>query len=228
MRVPLTLALAGCVAIVACSTSPRWVGRDPVAADFPKSSNPLYAQADLIEIREVDSSVEISLQYTGPTNISKKPLYYPGMPALLRPETAVRLEKANGILKGQGYRLMVWDAWRPPSAQFKLWDASGHDDRFVANPHSKPSQHSCGTAVDVTLADASGKALAMPTIFDSFTPAASAYYDNPDPVIQERKKILQAAMAEAGFLLLPNEWWHFIDRNFQNYPDTISLEDIRP
>jgi D-alanyl-D-alanine dipeptidase len=34
-------------------------------------------------------------------------------------------------------------------------------------------------------------------------------------------------MYEAGFFPLPNEWWHFTDKNFKKYPDTIALKDIR-
>ena len=225
MKFPLLLSLA-CL-IVACSTSTRWNGLDPGTEDLPTSRNARYAKAGLIEITEVDSSIIVDLQYTGPTNIAKQALYESGMPALLRPITAVRLEKANRILKSQGYRLVVWDAWRPPSVQYKLWDASGHDDRFVANPYSKPSQHSCGTAVDVTLADRVGNVLKMPTGFDAFTKDAHARFTNPDPEIEKRKKALQSAMSQAGFYILPNEWWHFTDRKFERYPETISLKQIR-
>jgi D-alanyl-D-alanine dipeptidase len=157
----------------------------------------------------------------------KKPLYAKNMPALLRPETAVRLRRANDLVKLYGYRIKVWDAYRPPSAQLVLWDSSGHDDRFVANPFSQPSQHSCGTAVDVTLIEKSGKAVEMPTGFDSFTPQAATAYQHPDPMVMKRKKILQQAMRKAGFFPLPNEWWHFSDRNFRSYPSTIPLSSIK-
>ena len=153
-------------------------------------------------------------------------LYAANMPALLRPETAARLRKANELVKRHGYRIQVWDAYRPPSAQLILWEASGHDDRYVANPYSKPSQHSCGTAVDVTLVTLDGFPVEMPTGFDSFTPEAAAAYRHPDPAIQKRKEILQAAMFQAGFFRLPNEWWHFTDRRFRDYPQTIALSEI--
>ena len=130
-------------------------------------------------------------------------------------------------MKQHGYRIKVWDAYRPPSAQLVLWDASGHDDRFVANPFSKPSQHSCGTAVDVTLVTSSGQEVKMPTGFDSFTPEAAAMYHHPDAEVMKRKHILQRAMLEAGFFPLPNEWWHFTNRHFKNYPDTIPLSAIQ-
>ncbi len=228
MRVALPLALIGSVIIVACSTGPRWEGRDPVVAELPVSRNPLYAKANLIEISQVDSSIAVDLRYTRESTILKGPLYEMGMPALARPETAVRLRRANDIVKQHGYRILVWDSYRPPAAQKKLWFASGEDDRFVANPFSKPSQHSCGTAVDVTLVTSSGKPVEMPTGFDVFSPQAAAKYQHPDPAVMKRKRLLQRAMNEAGFFPLPNEWWHFTDKNFRNYPDTVPLKSIRP
>ena len=227
MRLILPLGLLVTVILVACSVSARWEGRDPVKATLPKSSNATLAAAGLICIAEVDRSISIDLRYTRGSTIAKKPLYAENMPALLRPETAVRLRKANEEVKLYGYRIQVWDAYRPPSAQLILWDASGHDDRFVANPFSQPSQHSCGTAVDVTLVTKSGEPVEMPTGFDSFTPQAAAAYQHPDPEVMKRKHILQQAMSKAGFFPLPNEWWHFTDRRFRSYPDTIPLSKIQ-
>ena len=227
MRLLLPLGLLATTIFVACSTNARWAGRDPVKSTLPRSANLRLAEANLIRISEVDRSIAIDLRYTRESAIAKKPLYSKNMPALLRPETAVRLRKANELVKLYGYRIKVWDAYRPPSAQLVLWDSSGHDDRFVANPFSQPSQHSCGTAVDVTLIAKSGKAVEMPTGFDSFTPQAAAAYQHPDPKVMKRKKILQQAMRKAGFFPLPNEWWHFTDRNFRNYPNTIPLSSIK-
>lgn len=227
MRLILPLGLLATTIFVACSTSARWEGRDPVKSSLPRSSNSTLAEAGLIRIAEVDRSIAIDLRYTRDSAIAKKPLYSENMPALLRPETAVRLRKANEQVKLYGYRIKVWDAYRPPAAQLILWDASGHDDRFVANPFSQPSQHSCGTAVDVTLVTKSGEPVEMPTAFDSFTPQAAAAYQHPDPKVMRRKHILQQAMSKAGFFPLPNEWWHFTDRRFRSYPDTIPLSKIK-
>ena len=197
-----------------------------MVSTLPVSSDPILAKAGLIRISEVDRSISIDLRYTRGSAIAKRALYQSNMPALLRPETAVRLRKANEYVKLHGYRIQVWDAYRPPSAQVVLWDASGHDDRFVANPFSKPSQHSCGTAVDVTLVTRSGQPVGMPTGFDSFTPEAAAAFQHPDPEVLKRKHILQQAMSQAGFFPLPNEWWHFTDRRFKAYPDTVPLSEI--
>jgi len=203
-----------------------WQGRDPVRAELPVSDHPSLAKAGLIHIAAVDSSIVIDLQYKKGSAIAKKALYQANMPALLRPETAVRLKRANALVKKHGYRLKVWDAYRPPSAQIQLWNASGHNDRFVANPYSAPSQHSCGTAVDVTLVRKNHEAVEMPTGFDNFTPQAASNYQFLSPELLKRRTILQRAMHEAGFYALPNEWWHYMDRKFKDYPETIPLKDI--
>lgn len=226
MKLLLPLALLFVVFVAACASSTRWVGKDPDRADLPKSRTAAYAKAGLVLIKEVDPTISIDLRYTRESVIARRPLYQPNMPALLRPETAVRLKKANDYVKQYGYRIQVWDAYRPPTAQLILWEASGQDDRFVANPHSQPSQHSCGTAVDVTLVTKAGMPVEMPTDFDSFTPQASATYQHPNPEVLKRKRILQRAMTEAGFFPLPNEWWHFTDRRFRDYPQTIPLSAI--
>jgi len=194
---------------------------------LPVSKNPILAKADLIHVKEVDKSIKINLQYKGATTLSKKPFYQPSFPALLRPETARRLSHANRLVKVYGYRIQIWDAYRPPSVQNMLWDASGHNDTYVANPHNAASQHSCGTAVDITLVTSRGKPVKMPTGFDSFSPLAASRYQHKDPEVKRNVQILQSAMRQAGFYSLPAEWWHYIDGNYKKYPETISLKSIK-
>ena len=95
VRLFLPLGLLATTIFVACSTTARWAGRDPVKSTLPRSSNLRLAEANLIRISEVDRSIAIDLRYTRESAIAKKPLYSKNMPALLRPETAVRLRKAN-------------------------------------------------------------------------------------------------------------------------------------
>ena len=163
-------------------------------AELPQSSHPVLANAGLIAVHEVDSSIAVDLQYKRPTSIAKSALYPEKFPALLKPETAVRLKHANNFVREHGMKIMVWDAYRPPSAQMQLWHASGHNDTFVANPHNAPSQHSCGTAVDVTLVRLNGAPVKMPTGFDAFTPEASSNFVHKDPEIRRNLSILQSAM----------------------------------
>jgi zinc D-Ala-D-Ala dipeptidase len=206
---------------ISCTSIPMSAHR------FPVSKNKTLAASNLIEVREVDRSIQVELIYKTSDNLTRSPLYPKEMSALLRPETAQRLARANEEVKGQGFQIKIWDAYRPPEAQFALWDACGHNDRYVANPHHKPSQHSCGTAVDVTLVRPDGSAVKMPTSFDDFTPAAASGAISSDPEARAHLKILQDAMKNAGFMMLAAEWWHFIDGNYQSYPDVIEWKEIQ-
>ncbi len=231
----ITLALPlTCFVICFCAPKPNANPALPIPAmnppqfdTFPVSKNPTFAAANLIEINEVDPSIIIDLQYKRATNIAKNPLYSQAFPALLRPETALRLKFANNLVKQHGLRLKVWDAYRPSSAQWKLYEASGRNDTFVANPKNAPSQHSCGTAIDITLVDASGAPVPMPTGFDAFTPQASSYFNHPDKNVANNLHILQTAMRKSGFHYLPAEWWHYIDFNYKKYALITELEEIQ-
>lgn len=197
------------------------------SARLPVSRQPVLAAQDLIHVHQVDPSFVVDLRYKSGANFTGAPLYPENFPALLRPGTAVRLAHANRLVAKDGFRIVIWDAFRPPCVQMKLFEASQHNDAFVANPRNAPSQHSCGTAVDVTLVHLDGRPAKMPTDFDAFTPEAASSYVHPDREVRHNLRVLQQAMAAAGFWPLPAEWWHYIDRDYKRYPDTIALDDIR-
>lgn len=182
------------------------------------------SQHGMIHIHRVDPSIIINLRYKTNDNITNNPIYPVDMPVLLRPSTAKRLKHANELIKKSGYLLMVWDAYRPQSAQIALWDASGHNSNFVANPHTKPSLHTSGVAVDLTLALPDGSPVEMPTSFDNFSEKASLDYVHPDPKVRRNLRILKEAMSEAGFQCINAEWWHFLDPDFQQYSTIPSIQ----
>jgi D-alanyl-D-alanine dipeptidase len=96
------------------------------------------------------------------------------------------------------------------------------DPRYVADP-AKGSRHNRGTAVDVTLVDAQGNELPMPTLFDDFSSRASRDNMNLPIQILKNRETLENAMKKAGFLPFPSEWWHFDDNAWQSF----ELLDIR-
>ena len=177
----------------------------------------------MVEIQRIDPSILVDLRYKTSDNITKKPLYPADMPALLRPLTAKRLAHASKLVKKSGYRLIVWDAYRPQSAQIALWDASGHNVNFVANPYTNPSLHTHGVAVDLTLAFDDGTPAPMPTEFDNFSKKASPHYIHPNPSVRRNLHILKDAMEKAGFQYIHAEWWHFLDQDYKQYEAIPSL-----
>jgi zinc D-Ala-D-Ala dipeptidase len=175
------------------------------------------AALPLVDIKSVDPTILVELRYAGRNNLTGHPLYPFGTRALVRPEVASRLSKAQSFLRHYRYRLKIWDAYRPVAAQLKLWEAT-HLNAYVANPETGVgSLHSWGLAVDATLVDAWNRPVRMPTDFDDFTPAAMWVYGGPDPEIRSHVHLLQVAMRNAGFYGLPIEWWHFTIANWQEY-----------
>ena len=113
-------------------------------------------------------------------------------------------------LRQQGLGLKIWDGFRPPSAQFKLWDICP-DSTYVANPNTGFSSHSRGNTVDITLVDSSGKELEMPTGFDDFSKLADRDYSDCTAEAAANAQLLQDVMTDAGFSAYWGEWWHYSD-----------------
>jgi zinc D-Ala-D-Ala dipeptidase len=195
----------------------------PLAA-FAQGPAPI-PETEFVDIRRVDPTILVDLRYAGPNNFTHRPLYPPGMPALVRFSVARRLAFAQKYLKEHGYGLKIWDAYRPKLAQEKLWEAAKNND-YVADPKEGGigSMHTRGTAVDATLVDRKGKDVAMPTEFDNFTPAAMLEYQGPNPVVRSNLKLLQKAMARAGFYGLRTEWWHFCAGDWTTYPPVPEIQ----
>ncbi|CAN5281929.1 M15 family metallopeptidase [soil metagenome] len=180
---------------------------------------PLTTRAEgpaLVNVQTIDPTILVELRYASARNIAGRPLYPRKMPALVRPSVAMALAKANADLRGRGYRLKIWDAYRPKTAHDQLWEFSPHED-YVANPATGGSLHSWGVAVDATITDQRGRKMKMPTDFDDFTPAAWWQYVGPDPQVRRNLRLLQGAMARAGFYGMRAEWWHFIAKNWTKY-----------
>lgn len=152
----------------------------------------------------------------------------------LRPEVAKAVIRAAERQRAEReLGLLVWDGWRPPELQRRLWEeyraklarATGLEGEaldarvrlFVSPPDEgdTPPPHSTGRAVDLTLCSLAGEALDMGGEFDELTErSAGDYYerDGLPPAEQDyrnRRRVLLGAMEEQGFRRLPSEWWHF-------------------
>ena len=177
-----------------------------------------WSQAPAEELVEVSGDsvpgIVIEMRYATARNITGKKLYPDGR-AWLRLETIRKLEKVVMDLGGRGYRLVLWDAWRPISAQKALW-AAKPDGKFLTPP-TRISRHNRGTSVDVSLADLKGKLLEMPSDHDEFSAKADEDFSDVPKEVGGRAKILRQAMFRAGFSGVPDEWWHYDLRDWASY-----------
>ena len=126
-------------------------------------------------------------------------------------------------LNGLGYSLMIWDGYRPPAAQFKLWEIVP-DGNFVANPYNGYSSHSRGNTVDVTLVTLSGEPVEMPSDFDEFAAIADRDYSDVSETAKANALLLETTMQKYGFNGYWNEWWHYTDTVSYEAEDLVSGE----
>ena len=156
--------------------------------------------------------------------------------ALLTIEAARALKSVSNELFVQGYRLKVFDAYRPACAvkHFVLWGIEDQDIRmkqyfypdlekqelFAEGYIAKQSSHSRGSAVDLTLLDMqTGKEVDMGSPFDLFSEVSHPDYRGISDEQYENRMRLQKAMVRNGFRPLECEWWHFMLEK-EPYPDT--------
>ena len=156
--------------------------------------------------------------------------------ALLTKEAARALKTAANELMVQGYRLKVFDAYRPACAvrHFVLWGLEDQDIRmkpyfypdlqkqelFVRGYIASQSSHSRGSTVDVTLLDMkTGKEVDMGSPFDFFGEISHPDCRTITQEQYENRMTLQRVMLRCGFEALDCEWWHFTLKN-EPYPET--------
>lgn len=179
---------------------------------------------ELVALNEVIPDIVLDIRYAAMNNFTGKAVY-PDARCFLAKDAALALAKVQEDLKKQGYRLKVFDGYRPLSVQRIFWEILP-DPRYVADPASG-SKHNRGYAVDVTLVTRDGNEVTMPTEFDDFTERAhSDYMELPEEAIHHRA-ILHDAMKKHGFTPFETEWWHFDYQGWEDKPLLdIPLEEI--
>ena len=156
--------------------------------------------------------------------------------ALLTIEAARALKQAAAELNVQGFRLKVFDAYRPVRAvkQFIFWGIEDKDVRmkpyfypdlqkqelFEKGYIAKQSSHSRGSTVDLTLLDMkTGKEVDMGSPFDFFGEISHPDFRGITEEQFQNRMFLRQTMMRAGFLPIDCEWWHFTLEE-EPYPDT--------
>ena len=156
--------------------------------------------------------------------------------ALLTVEAARALKEVSNEFYVQGYRLKIFDAYRPVRAvkHFALWSIEDQDLRmkpyfypdlgkhelFAKGYIARYSGHSRGSAVDLTLLDMqTGKELDMGSPFDLFSEVSHPDYRGITDAQYENRMLLREYMIRNGFSPIDCEWWHFSLKD-EPYPET--------
>lgn len=172
---------------------------------------PKREPSDFVKVRDYIPDIVVELKYATSSNFTGQ-VVYDFTEVYLRYSTVLKLMDVQAELREQGYRLKIWDAFRPLTAQEKLWNAKP-DPNYVSNPWTGTNSHSRGNTVDLTLVNAEGKELEMPTGFDDFTTFADRDYSDCTDSAAKNATLLQEIMEKHGFKGLQTEWWHFTEEN---------------
>lgn len=144
--------------------------------------------------------------------------------AYLRYGTVKKLVQVSEELQKQGCHLLIWDGFRPVSAQETLWQIYPNA-AYVANPQTDFSDHSRGNTVDLTLMDSNGILLEMPTAFDDFSAKADRDYSDCMEEAAANARLLETTMEKCGFTGYEKEWWHFTDT--KEYPVEENFQPLK-
>jgi D-alanyl-D-alanine dipeptidase len=156
--------------------------------------------------------------------------------ALITKEAARALKAVSNQAAAMGYRLKIFDAYRPACAvrHFGMWSIEDLDLRMKPffypdlNKHelfekgyiAGKSSHSRGSTVDLTLFDMStGREVDMGSPFDFFSEVSHPDYEGVTREQYENRMLLRDLMVRNGFEPIDCEWWHFTLKD-EPFPDT--------
>lgn len=215
-------------------TAMLFCGFPALAADELKLSDDA---SDFVLVTDVVPDVILEIRYYSTYNfVGDRIDGYEQPLAFLTREAAAALKEVSDDLVAKGYRLKIYDAYRPHKAvlHFMKWAKDVNDARmkqyfypdlekdvlFPLGYISDHSGHSRGSTVDLTLFDMdTEKEVDMGGTFDYFGELSHPDYKYITEEQYANRMILREAMLAHGFKPLPEEWWHFTLAN-EPYPDT--------
>lgn len=205
--------------------------------------------SDFVLISEAIPDAILEIRYYSTYNfVGDRIAGYEEPVALLTREAATALKEVSDDLRAKGYRLKIYDAYRPQMAvtNFMSWAQDPSDVRmkeyfypelekdvlFPQGYIAEHSGHSRGSTVDLTLFDMkTEKEVDMGGTFDYFGELSHPDYKGITDEQYNNRMILRDAMLAHGFKPLAEEWWHFTLEN-EPYPDTyftfpVSTKSVR-
>ena len=196
-----------------------------------------YDNSDFVLLSEAVPDAILEIRYYATYNfVGDRINGYEAPVAILTKEAAKALKSVSDELITKGYRLKIYDAYRPQRAvnHFAGWAEDIDDTRmkqyFYPNLDKSvlfsqgyidyKSGHSRGSTIDLTLFDMkSEKELDMGGTFDYFGEESHPDYKEITEAQYNNRMILREVMMKHGFRPLSTEWWHFT-LNDEPYPDT--------
>ncbi|MBR0254751.1 MAG: M15 family metallopeptidase [Bacteroidales bacterium] len=229
----LTLILASCGSNknIAASSNGRSMGPDDPSG--------------FVVLTDVVPDVLLEMRYYSTFNfVGTRVDGYEEPIALITREAAQALKAVSDEAMTLGYRLKIWDTYRPQMAvdHFCRWGEDVADtltkryfypylDKDVVFDQgyiARRSGHSRGSVADLTLVDMkTGRDIDMGYGFDWF--GGESHPDYREGITEEQynnRMLLRKLMLKHGFLPIEEEWWHFVLKD-EPYPDTYFTFPVR-
>ena len=197
-----------------------------------------------VYIQQVIPDVLYDIRYASEHNFIGKLINgYKKNTAMLSAPAADSLKKVQNYLKTRGYRIKIFDAYRPQRAvnHFIKW-AKVTDDTLMKREFypqidkrnlfklgyiAAKSGHTRGSTVDLTIVDTvTGKEVDMGSPFDFFGNISHHGSHEINAEQEAHRLILKEAMLRFGFKALPEEWWHYTLIN-EPYPTTYFNFEVK-
>lgn len=193
--------------------------------------------SDFVLLSDAVPDAILEIRYYSTYNfVGKRIAGYEEPIALITKEAATKLKEVSDELIEKGYRLKIYDAYRPQMAvsNFVDWAKDVNDvkmkkyfypdlDKSVLFPQMyimEYSGHTRGSTVDLTLFDMNTeKEVDMGGTFDYFGEESHPDYKGITDEQYKNRMILREAMLSHGFKPLETEWWHFTLED-EPYKDT--------
>ena len=200
-----------------------------------------YDKSDFRTVYSVIDDASYDMRYYSPNNFTGNRINGYNAPiAYMTKEGVNALAIAANDLRNKGYRLLIWDTYRPQKAvdNFVVWINNPNDtgdkdfypdlqksDLVKGGYIATKSSHTRGSTVDLTLIKKDGSFVDMGGTFDLFSEISHPDYKKLTREQKKNRKILRDAMLKAGFEGIDSEWWHFTLKN-EPFPDTYFNFDI--
>ena len=200
-----------------------------------------YDKSDFAPVSTVIDDAVYDIRYYSSNNFTGNRINgYKAPVAYMTKESLKALSVAAEDLRKQGYRLLIWDTYRPQKAvdNFVEWinDPNNDGDKtfypklkksdlIKGNYIAEKSGHTRGSTVDLTIIKKDGSFVDMGGTFDLFSEISNPDYKKLTRKQKHNRKILHNAMIKAGFNGIDSEWWHYTLKN-EPYPDTYFNFDV--
>ncbi len=201
------------------------------------ATTPEEDSSQFVNITDVIPDAILEIRYYGTYNfVGDRIDGYLQPTALLTKRAADSLKAVSDDAISMGYRLKIYDAYRPQKAvdHFVRWAADIPDIRmkkyfypdldksvlFEQEYIMEKSGHTRGSTVDLTLFDMNTeKELDMGGTFDWFGVESHPDFGGITHQQIHNRMILRSLMLRHGFKPLSSEWWHFTLKD-EPFPDT--------